>query len=103
MTKRAKLCVLRAIACALKLSHCTEGPEYTLRIEWDSDEGLLKGFRNSPEFKAFVALVQPYAKDMEEMRHYAGGSVNDKSQSVFFAHLKNVTVEASTWKQLNLR
>lgn len=53
------------------LSHCTEDPDhYILRIEWDSEEGHLKGFRASPEFKSFFALVQPYAKDIEEMRHY---------------------------------
>jgi len=63
---------------AYELSRCTEDPDhYTLRIEWDSEEGHLKGFRSSPEFKAFLAAVQPYTKDIEEMRHYeviaAGG------------------------------
>lgn len=54
-----------------ELSHCTEDPaNYILRIEWDSEEGHLKGFRTSPEFKAFFALVQPYVKNIEEMRHY---------------------------------
>ena len=57
---------------AYELSHCTEDPEhYVLRIEWDSEEGHLKGFRASPEFKAFFAFVQPFVKDIEEMRHYA--------------------------------
>jgi heme-degrading monooxygenase HmoA len=56
---------------AFELSHCTEDPEhYILRIEWDSEEGHLKGFRTSPEFKTFFAVVQPYAKDIEEMQHY---------------------------------
>src|SRR5262249_11435364 len=56
---------------AYELSHCTENPEhYVLRIEWDSEEGHLKGFRSSPEFKTFFALVQPFVKDIEEMRHY---------------------------------
>ena len=54
-----------------ELSHCTEDPDhYTLRIEWDSEDGHLKGFRPSKEFKAFFAFVQPYVKDIEEMRHY---------------------------------
>ena len=54
-----------------ELARCTEDPEnYILRIEWDSEEGHLKGFRTSPEFKTFFALVQPYVKDIEEMRHY---------------------------------
>jgi len=65
-----------------ELSHCTEDPEwYTLRIEWDSEEGHLKGFRSSPEFKTLFSLVQPYVKDIEEMRHYAVISVGEKPQS----------------------
>lgn len=56
---------------AYELSHCTEDPDhYVLRIEWDSEEGHLKGFRSSPEFKTFFAAVRPYVKDIEEMRHY---------------------------------
>jgi hemoglobin len=56
---------------AHELSHCTEAPDcYVLRIEWDSEEGHLKGFRSSPEFKSFFASIQPFVKDIEEMRHY---------------------------------
>jgi quinol monooxygenase YgiN len=56
---------------AYELSHCTEDPDqFILRIEWDSEEGHLKGFRTSPEFKSFFASVQPYVNDIEEMRHY---------------------------------
>ena len=56
---------------AYELSHCTEDPDqFILRIEWDSKEGHLKGFRTSPEFKSFFAAVQPYVNDIEEMRHY---------------------------------
>jgi len=56
---------------AYELSHCTEVPEYyVLRIEWDSEEGHLRGFRSSPEFRSFFASIQPYVKDIEEMRHY---------------------------------
>jgi quinol monooxygenase YgiN len=68
---------------AYEFSHCTEDPEhYTLRIEWDSEEGHLKGFRTSPEFKAFFAVVQPYVKDIEEMRHYQVISAGRKASSV---------------------
>lgn len=57
---------------AYDLSYCTESPEhYVLRVEWDSEEGHLKGFRSSPEFKTFFALVLPFVNDIEEMRHYA--------------------------------
>jgi len=56
---------------AYELSHCTEDPDhYVLRIEWDSEEGHLKGFRSSPAFRSFFASIQPYVKDIEEMRHY---------------------------------
>jgi len=56
---------------AYELTQCTEDEAYfTLRIEWDSEEGHLKGFRNSAEFKTFLPLVRPYMNDIEEMRHY---------------------------------
>jgi quinol monooxygenase YgiN len=56
---------------AYELTRCTEDAEqYILRIEWDSAEGHMKGFRSSPEFKSFLAAIQPYVKDIEEMRHY---------------------------------
>jgi len=55
---------------AYEPSHCTEdAAHYALRIEWDSEEGHLKGFRTSPEFKSFFTSVQPHVKDMEEMGH----------------------------------
>lgn len=64
-----------------ELSHCKEDPaHYVLRIEWDSEEGHLKGFRSSSEFKSFFSSVQPYARDIEEMRHYqviTGGGKKD--------------------------
>jgi quinol monooxygenase YgiN len=67
---------------AYELSHCTEDPDhYTLRIEWDSEEGHLKGFRSSPEFRAFFAAVQPFVKDIEEMRHYEVLSASTKSKN----------------------
>jgi quinol monooxygenase YgiN len=54
-----------------ELSHCVEEPKnYILRIEWDSQEGHLKGFRTSPEFQTFYEAVRPFFNDMEEMRHY---------------------------------
>jgi hemoglobin len=54
-----------------ELSHCVEEPDfYVLRIEWDSEEGHLKGFRSSPEFQAFFAAVRPYVSAIQEMRHY---------------------------------
>jgi quinol monooxygenase YgiN len=61
---------------AYELSQCAEDAEnYILRIEGDSADGHLKGFRSSPDFKAFFAAIQPYVKDIEEMRHYELTSV----------------------------
>lgn len=56
---------------AYEITQCVEDADYhILRIEWDSEEGHLKGFRNSAEFNSFFAIVRPYVKDIEEMRHY---------------------------------
>lgn len=70
--KRAAASLEASSHClAYELSHCKEDANYyVLRIEWDSEEGHLKGFRSSPEFKTFFAAVQPYVKNIEEMRHY---------------------------------
>jgi heme-degrading monooxygenase HmoA len=54
-----------------ELTHCTEEPElYILRIEWDSLDAHMKGFRSSPEFRDFFRHVQPFFNDIQEMRHY---------------------------------
>jgi quinol monooxygenase YgiN len=42
----------------------------TVRIEWDSAEGHLEGFRASEGFADFLALVRPYLGAIEEMEHY---------------------------------
>lgn len=54
-----------------ELTHCAEEPElYILRIEWDSLDGHMKGFRSSPEFRDFFRYVQPFLNGIQEMRHY---------------------------------
>ena len=54
-----------------ELTRCVDEPgAYILRIEWDSAEGHLRGFRGSPEFRAFFAAVGPYVGNIAEMRHY---------------------------------
>ena len=54
-----------------EVARCTEEPAaYTIRIEWDSADGHLQGFRRSPEFRSFFAAVKPYVDRIEEMRHY---------------------------------
>lgn len=54
-----------------ELSRCVDEPDhYILRIEWDSLDGHMKGFRQSAEFRAFFSQIRPYVNDIEEMRHY---------------------------------
>lgn len=54
-----------------ELSRCVEDPtSYILRIEWDSLDGHLQGFRGSEEFRTFLQHVQPFVGDVQEMRHY---------------------------------
>jgi quinol monooxygenase YgiN len=54
-----------------ELSRCVEEPEhYILRIEWDSIDGHMQGFRRSTEFRGFFSQIRPYVNDIQEMRHY---------------------------------
>ena len=54
-----------------EVSRCSEDPtQHVVRIEWDSEEGHLSGFRQSPEFRRFFEAVGPFVHDIEEMRHY---------------------------------
>lgn len=54
-----------------ELSRCVEDPtSFILRIEWDSLEGHMEGFRKSPEFRQFFASIRPYVTHIDEMRHY---------------------------------
>lgn len=54
-----------------ELSRCQEEPDrYVLRIEWDSVEGHLQGFRRSEHFRTFLGHVRPYVGQIEEMQHY---------------------------------
>lgn len=57
---------------AYELSRCEEEPKsFILRIEWDSTEGHLQGFRKSARFAQFFAAVRPFVDAIREMRHYA--------------------------------
>jgi quinol monooxygenase YgiN len=59
-----------------ELSRCVEEQSrYILRIEWDSIDGHLTGFRRSPEFSSFFAAIKPYVGQIEEMQHYMLTSV----------------------------
>ena len=69
---RAQAALARSPHClGYELARCVEDPgSYILRIEWDSAEGHLKGFRSSPEFREFFADVRPFVGAIAEMRHY---------------------------------
>jgi hemoglobin len=54
-----------------EVSRCSEDPtQHAVRIEWDSEERHLSGFRQSSEFRSFFEAVGPFVHDIEEMRHY---------------------------------
>jgi heme-degrading monooxygenase HmoA len=65
--------------------HCTgwqlargveEPGRFVVRIEWDSIEGHVQGFRGSPEFAEFFGTLSAFAGQRLEMAHYRviGGS-----------------------------
>ncbi|HTV03021.1 MAG TPA: antibiotic biosynthesis monooxygenase family protein, partial [Luteitalea sp.] len=41
------------------LAVCVEDPtQYVLRIEWDSADGHMQGFRTSPQFREFLPHIR---------------------------------------------
>jgi quinol monooxygenase YgiN len=70
--KQAAKPLIASVHClAYELTRCTEEPSaYMLRIEWDSAEGHLQGFRGSPEFRNFFGHIKPFVSSIAEMRHY---------------------------------
>jgi quinol monooxygenase YgiN len=70
--KKAEKSLMASPHCIhYELSHCVEEPKsYIIRIEWDSQDGHLKGFRTSPEFQTFFEVVRPFYDNIEEMHHY---------------------------------
>ncbi len=61
---------------AYELSRCSEDESaFTLRIEWDSLDGHLHGFRRSQQFSYFFAAIKPFVDNIDEMRHYHRTSV----------------------------
>ena len=58
-------CLAYELSCCLE-----ESSSYVLRIEWDSVEGHMQGFRGSESFRVFFAAIKPYLDRIEEMRHY---------------------------------
>jgi quinol monooxygenase YgiN len=54
-----------------EVSRCSGDPtHHVVRIEWDSEQGHLSGFRQDSEFHGFFEAVGPFVDDIQEMRHY---------------------------------
>jgi quinol monooxygenase YgiN len=66
-------------ALGWELSQCMDDPtQFILRIEWDSADGHMKGFRQSASFRTFLPHIRPYVNDIQEMRHYEQTSVRSQ-------------------------
>jgi quinol monooxygenase YgiN len=74
---QAQAALARSAHClGYELARCIEDAgAYILRIEWDSVDGHLKGFRSSAEFREFFSCVRPFVGDIAEMRHYEATAV----------------------------
>lgn len=54
-----------------QLAQCAEDPaSLILRINWESEEAHMNGFRKGPHFPPFLKLIGPFIKEIAEMRHY---------------------------------
>lgn len=63
--KRSKHC----LSCEV-IQGIEEPNNFIVRIEWDSLEGHMQGFRAGPDFQPFFALVRPFFASILEMKHY---------------------------------
>ena len=54
-----------------EVARCVDDPgRRIVRIEWDSVEGHLDGFRKSADFEPFLQATRPFFTDIAEMTHY---------------------------------
>jgi heme-degrading monooxygenase HmoA len=54
-----------------QLQRCVETPgRYALLVQWDTIEHHMIGFRGSPKFQQWRALLGPYFAAPPEMEHY---------------------------------
>ena len=61
-----------------EVAGCTQEPGvYIVRIEWDSAEGHLAGFRRGSDFRSFFGAVGPFVENIEEMHHYDVKAASD--------------------------
>jgi quinol monooxygenase YgiN len=80
--RRASEALVQSPHClTYELARCAEEPaSYILRIEWDSIEGHLQGFRKSPEFQSFFRAISPFVSNIQEMRHYEVTAIAGKKR-----------------------
>lgn len=56
---------------AYELAVCEEdATSAVLRIEWESTERHMEGFRKGPQFRGFFQAIGGFVKEIVEMRHY---------------------------------
>lgn len=56
---------------ALRLERCIEQPsQYLLLVEWDRLEDHVEGFRNSPEYDRWKALLHHFYDPFPTVHHY---------------------------------
>ncbi|MGO9558857.1 MAG: antibiotic biosynthesis monooxygenase family protein [Acidimicrobiales bacterium] len=56
---------------AVRLEHCVEqANRYLLLVEWDSLEAHTQGFRGSPEYEEWRALLHHFYDPMPTVEHY---------------------------------
>jgi len=56
---------------SLRLSRCIEDPSrYLLLVEWDSLEAHTSGFRGSPEYQEWRALLHHFYDPFPVVEHY---------------------------------
>ncbi|MCC3374266.1 antibiotic biosynthesis monooxygenase [Cohnella sp. REN36] len=63
--KRSEYCLSYEVIQGIE-----EPNHFIVRIEWDSLEGHMQGFRAGPDFQPFFALVRPFFSSIQEMKHY---------------------------------
>jgi hemoglobin len=56
---------------AYELTQCEEDAKsWVLRIDWESTEEHLQGFRKGRHFPAFLDAIRGFMPEIVEMRHY---------------------------------
>src|ERR1700760_1383936 len=75
--RQAAAALNKAPEClAYEMSVCEEDETSAiLRIEWQSTQAHLQGFRKSAVFGEFLRAICDFVKDIAEMRHYQLSSV----------------------------